>query len=163
MTLGRFAINDPLVWQVAISPADMRAVSMSVVAELSDPDYCNAEHGKRSTRNLGCTGPLCMKALRDWARDRARTKAAMAKTRTKHSSRSQDYIEADMHLDKIHKAYLESRASWLDGSLDPFHTILLLDHETGSWREVNWSFVPVTIYTYATSKGIAASRTTVAA
>lgn len=49
-------------------PDEHIRVVVEVMAELSDPSFATRTHGKRSTRNAGCTGPLCKKALRDEAR-----------------------------------------------------------------------------------------------
>lgn len=44
--------------------------------EIADPDYINLKHGERHTRNKGCVGPLCRKALRDAQRARVMARHA---------------------------------------------------------------------------------------
>lgn len=40
----------------------------NAVAELDDPSF-TSRHGTRNTKNLGCQGPLCSKASRDYMRE----------------------------------------------------------------------------------------------
>lgn len=56
-------------------------------------------------RKNGCTGPLCKKALRDWARDYRRTKATMARTDVRPRRRPAGYEEADAILTEIQERY----------------------------------------------------------
>lgn len=64
--------------------------------ELSDPEFINRTHGRRSTYAVGCRGPLCRKAERDEAerkyqRKRARLGAEPARTGLKDlKSRARD-------------------------------------------------------------------------
>jgi hypothetical protein len=46
-------------------PDEHRRIVIEVMSELADQRFAGKVHGKRSTRNTGCTGPLCKKALRD--------------------------------------------------------------------------------------------------
>lgn len=40
-----------------------------IAVELADPEYQHLVHGELYTKNKGCAGPLCKRALRLWARD----------------------------------------------------------------------------------------------
>lgn len=41
---------------------------LDVLDEIGQADFASKRHGTRHVRNLGCKGPLCKKALRDWRR-----------------------------------------------------------------------------------------------
>lgn len=53
-----------------------------VKSELADPGYSGRTHGRRATRNAGCTGPLCKKALRDEMREIQKRLYGYKRTRT---------------------------------------------------------------------------------
>lgn len=53
-------------------PRDHVEVVEQVKAEIANPEYSGRTHGKPATRNAGCTGPLCKKALRDRMRPEMR-------------------------------------------------------------------------------------------
>jgi hypothetical protein len=48
-------------------------VWQAVCRELVDPDYKNRSHHNPKTYNVGCRGPLCRKAIRDYAGRRGNT------------------------------------------------------------------------------------------
>lgn len=48
-----------------------------IQAELGDPTFKRYRHGRCSTNNRGCSGPMCRKARRDWRAANARTRAQM--------------------------------------------------------------------------------------
>jgi hypothetical protein len=150
------SVSDPLVMAVADTAPGMTNYARLVIEEIFDEAFESSQHGKRSTRNKGCTGPLCMKALRDSARARARMQALLYGGPTKHSSRSRDYIKADAELHRIQTAYEETYSMWRMQELEKAHTLLLIRHVTRNWKWGSWESVPATICQYAERFGIAA-------
>lgn len=55
--------NDELMKSV-----DLESVWRDVCEELTDPPYRNRSHHNPKTYNVGCRGPLCRKAIRDYMR-----------------------------------------------------------------------------------------------
>lgn len=73
--------------------------------ELNDPRYMDLRHGARHTRNMGCTGPLCKKAMRDWQRERTAQWHARRGTTPRPYRRSIDLVHVDETLVPIKAAY----------------------------------------------------------
>lgn len=48
-------------------------ILVAVRKELLDPDWAHRTHGSRKTYVVGCRGPLCTKAQRDYGRQYQRT------------------------------------------------------------------------------------------
>jgi hypothetical protein len=46
-----------------------------VVTELADPQFSGRTHNNRRTHDAGCKGPICKKAVREYARRRNSTSA----------------------------------------------------------------------------------------
>ncbi len=46
-----------------------------IMNEIRDTRFIGRTHGKRATRNYGCTGPMCKKVLRDTKRARSAMQA----------------------------------------------------------------------------------------
>jgi hypothetical protein len=81
-------------------------------AEISDPDYLGYRHGERHTRNKGCTGPLCKKALRDWQRARVLARhAAYGTTPRGPYARSSELVHIDTLLEPVKAAHDKEFAS----------------------------------------------------
>jgi hypothetical protein len=84
-----------------------------VVNEVDDPEFRHLRHGERHTRNQGCTGPLCQKALRDWQRDRTAARHAERGTTPRPHRRSREMVRVDEILVPVkaaHDAEFVSRA-----------------------------------------------------
>jgi hypothetical protein len=97
-------------WRAILAALPCRTVGeqdliYGIHAEISDPDYLGYRHGERHTRNKGCTGPLCKKALRDWQRNRlAQTHEARGTTYRPYR-RSKDMVHVDALLEPVKAAH----------------------------------------------------------
>lgn len=86
-------------------PSEHNQLFMDVHQELGDERYRDLRHGTRHTRNQGCTGPLCKKALRDWQRERAAAAHALAGTIPRTYRRSIRLVSMDTVLAPIKAAH----------------------------------------------------------
>lgn len=89
-------------------PASYRQLLVDVIAEVTDltpSRVLEPGHGTLTGRKNGCTGPLCKKALRDWARDYRRVKATLAHTDVRPRRRPPGYEETDAILSEIQTRY----------------------------------------------------------
>lgn len=57
------------------SKFDLDDIWRDICEELTDPKFKNRSHHNRKTYTVGCGGPLCRKAARDYMRRRASTQA----------------------------------------------------------------------------------------
>lgn len=97
-------------WRLAFGSLPDETISernliFEIHAEISDPDYLNYRHGTRHTRNKGCVGPLCRKALRDWQRDRLARSHAERGTIPRPHARSKEMVRVDALLGPIKAAH----------------------------------------------------------
>jgi hypothetical protein len=76
------------------------------MAELANKQFVGKIHGRRSTRNAGCTGPLCKKALRDHGRQIMRE---IRETTTGH--RRSAYSEVEPLLSLLQMQHAEPIAN----------------------------------------------------
>lgn len=81
----------------------MDDLKKQIQKELLDEKYFRFTHGRRSTNDEGCKGPLCKKAGRDRARNRDRKKSL----ELERQQRIKYYIpsEEDIFIDKIQQIY----------------------------------------------------------
>jgi hypothetical protein len=70
-------------------------------AELADPPFKGCSHGRRATRNRGCTGPLCAFALR-LSQQNQRARRVMESGGIRTYARDEAYI----HKDQIASAFV---------------------------------------------------------
>lgn len=95
-------------------PIKYKQLIAEVIAEVAtlDPNHIlDPGHGTRTGRKNGCTGPLCRKALRDWARDYRRVKATLARTDVRPRRRPDGFAEADTVLAEIQEHYEKELAN----------------------------------------------------
>ncbi len=89
-------------------PKEHSTLVLEIMNEINDTEYLDYVHGKRHTRNKGCTGPLCQKVLRDWRRTyRHRLNEETGRTTRPHA-RSGRYVEMDRILTDVQRAYNEA-------------------------------------------------------
>jgi hypothetical protein len=74
---------------------------MDVMRELIDPKYEGVCHGKRTTSNAGCRGPLCRKAERDNKREQRQAYDRAHGIERKEYKRSPERIKLDEELNRI--------------------------------------------------------------
>lgn len=88
-------------------PSEHDSLILAVYQEINNPDYLDLRHGARHTRNKGCTGPLCQKAVRDQRLQYRRTTNQQAGRTTRRQARSPKYVAMDPVLETIKLAYDE--------------------------------------------------------
>ncbi len=95
-------------------PQDHNDLLLGLIKEINDENYLDLRHGERHTRNKGCTGPMCQKAVRDWNATYRRRTNQQAGRATRTYSRSARRIAVDVILDRVKRQYdklLDSGAS----------------------------------------------------
>lgn len=85
---------------------DAEVVFLECLVELDDPKFQGLAHGRRATYKRGCTGPLCMKAMRDYGRRYQRARFKPAQTRTTHKQRFDELLTL---VTAAHHTKLESQ------------------------------------------------------
>lgn len=98
-------MRSELATKVLAIPDHLGWLAEEICLELGDERYKMFRHGDRHTRNKGCTGPLCTKALRDWQRERTRTRNAMKGKHTRKYKMKNIYVEINPILHGIKEAY----------------------------------------------------------
>lgn len=96
---------DAFLKALQVVPSSEMDLLMEIVHEVEDYRYRNLRHGSRHTRNQGCTGPLCKKALRDWQRERAAQAHAAAGTIPRTYRRSSRLVAVDAVLAPVKAAH----------------------------------------------------------
>lgn len=98
--------GDGLVWVEEIEhfiPIRLEFLVKEIEAERNHPQFKAHRHGSRSTRNYGCLGPLCRKALRDWARNARREQMGRTGKAPRTYTRDPIIKEIDRVLDEYMK------------------------------------------------------------
>lgn len=96
---------DEFLKALQVIPPTQFELLTDVIHEIEDYRYRDLRHGTRHTRNQGCTGPLCKKALRDWQRERAAAAHALAGTIPRTYRRSIRLVSMDTVLAPIKAAH----------------------------------------------------------
>jgi hypothetical protein len=118
------------------TPIEMREVAIAVAEEIVEPGFDGMLHGRRNTRNRGCKGPLCQKALRDWQRNRTVERNAQRGKETRTYSRDFQYVAVDEILGVFQKSYEVTRQSWIGDMAIEIKTLLELNDIMKSWGDV---------------------------
>lgn len=97
-------------WRQAISDMPHSTLGevnliVELCMEVNDPEFASQRHGQRHTRNLGCKGPLCQKALRDWQRERLLRMHEERGTIPRPYRRSRDMVRVDETLAPVKAAF----------------------------------------------------------
>jgi hypothetical protein len=113
--------------------------------ELIDDDYNGMAHGRRHTRNMGCDGPLCRKALRDWQRQRTLERNARVGKETRVYARDFVYVLVDQQLKDIQEAYDKTLLMWKGNVVTEETTLAFISECMKTWdnlESVSMSYIP---------------------
>lgn len=122
-----------------------RTVAVAVMLELVEAAYDGMAHGRRHTRNRGCDGPLCRKALRDWQRKRTIEQNARIGKETREYTRDLVYVLVDQQLADIQNAYDKAFSMWKSGVVREETTLAFIGKCMKTWdnlESVDMSYIP---------------------
>jgi len=137
---------DPLSHEInhTVLPKE-RTVAVAVMLELVEAKYDGMAHGRRHTRNRGCDGPLCRKALRDWQRQRTLEQNARVGRETREYTRDLMSVLVDQQLTDIQNAYDKAFTMWKGGVVSEETTLAFISECMKTWdnlESVGMSSIP---------------------